>query len=479
MVFSRRNFTKVSLAGTTAFLAERAWAIDLAKGRVVYPWRATTAIVRQGDEFEIWFDAVEGQKIESIELKSSFLSVSVKYKEGIGEWVYDEISKNTFNTKIKVSVPKSTAADRYALHIKTSAGEVVSGGAVKVIHEFQNEYYVLQFSDVHRWQGNYDGMHLLSKVSEILKISNIIDPEIVFETGDNMYNVVNHPEREHSYYHGVHEKGILGMNDATAATFIVAGNHDSPNNAFSKDKNVQETAQFFNRFYGLGEYHFTYGNGRYCVFNDSWGVDAVDVDGQARRASQWLDKVGRGNFVMGAAHIRGGEFERFDRIAKVDAGICGHNHHLAPENPHPVNNTSKLFVANSVREPAHFEFNLFRVNNQTGEYVPVSGKTGRCRVLRESSRENIAEPKQWKPNLELVFEAPNDGTVKSNVATIFNHYDFPILGAKVRFVMPKGRKYNVFEGEVEQSFEGDRFHVVDVKLDIPEDGICSVGIEPS
>ncbi|VGO12821.1 hypothetical protein PDESU_01375 [Pontiella desulfatans] len=478
MKITRRNFSIVTVAGWAGtFLPARALELELSRGRIIAPWRATTAIVKQGKSFEVWFDAVNGQSVESIELRSDFLSLPVKHRTTQGKWVYDEISGNTYNTQIDVQVPENVPADRYALHIKTSVGEVVSGGAVKVIREFRNEYYVLQFSDVHRWQGGYDGKHIMRKVSEILKISNIIDPEIVFETGDNMYNVIKHPEREHAYYYGFPLDGILGMNHAAGATFLVPGNHDSPSNSFTKDKNVLETARFYNRYYGLGTYNFAYGNGRYCVFNNAWGVDAVDVDGQSKRAFQWLEKAGPGNFVLGAAHIRGGEFERFDRITHVDVGICGHNHHLAPENPHPVNGTSKLFVANSVREPEHFEFNLFRVNNQTGECFPVSGNNGRCNVLQVSSREIIADSNQWKSNLELVYEAKNDGKAESNVATILNHYAFPITDAKVRFVMPKGRKYNVFGGKVEQAFDGHDYHIVDVKLDVPEDSIKTVAIE--
>ncbi len=478
MNIARRRTLKAGLAGSFLWLlpGRSAGKQGARPSGIIYPWRATTAIVTAGGSFEVWFDAGPEQKVESVELRGSYHSVAVEMSIQRGEWVYDKLSVNSFNTRIAVTVPKDAPADRYALVLKTSTGDDVSTGAVKVVREFRDHYYILQFSDAHRWQGGHDGMLTMRKVSEILKIANIIDPEIIFETGDNMYNVVNHPEREQSYYHGFPEQGILGLHDVSAATFISPGNHDSPNNSFTRDKDVRETARFFNRYYGLGVHNFTYGNGRFCMFNDAWGVDAVDVDGQGRTAAAWLDRVGRGNFVLGAAHIMGGAFGRFDRMAPVDMALVGHNHHLAPDNPHPVNDRKLLYVANAVRE--HFEFNLFRVNNATGECVPVSGQQARCQVIQGKSKELLADPGKWIPNLRLDFAKHNDGSVRSNTATIINRYDFPIHDAKIRFVMPKGNTYAVSKGTVGQAFDGDSVHVVDVRVPVEADASAVVEIRP-
>ena len=277
-----------------------------------------------------------------------------------GSWVYDKLSGNTYNTLIKVTVPADTPADRYSLLLHTTSGDELSTGAVKVIKAYRDQYYVLQFSDVHRWQGGYDGMHTMRKVSEILKIANIIDPEIIIETGDNMYNVRNHPERETSYFHGFPASGILGMHDTPAATFMAAGNHDSPNNNYKKDESISETADFYNTYYGLHIYNFTYGNGRFCIFNNGWGTQAADTPGQAKSADEWLERVGRGNFVLGAAHIMDGEYLPFYRVLKVDLGIAGHNHYLARENPRSLEGEPVLYLADSVRDKGNFEFNLFQ-----------------------------------------------------------------------------------------------------------------------
>ena len=230
-------------------------------GKIVRPWRATSAIVLSGESFDVWFDADSGQTVNSVVLQGPYNSVSCSKSVSAGNWEYDKLSHNTYDTKITVTVPVDAPADRYELILNTSTGQENSTGAVKVIRGYKDSYYIMHMSDAHRAQGGYDETHTLRKVSEIVKIANIIDPEMLFETGDNQYNIRNHPEREVSYYHGLPAEGILGMHDAFAATFMCAGNHCSPNNDYTKDVNVAETADFFNKYYGLHIYNFIYGNG--------------------------------------------------------------------------------------------------------------------------------------------------------------------------------------------------------------------------
>jgi len=448
-------------------------------GKIVYPWRATTAIVKAGEPFEVWFDADENQKVESVELVGPYSKVQARMDPVKGNWVYDNLSSNTYDTLISVMVPAGTPADRYTLLLHTTSGDEKSSGAVKVIKAFRDQYYVMQWSDAHRWQGGHDGMHTMRKISEMLKIANIMDPEIIIETGDNMYNVRNHPEREASYFHGFPEQGILGMHDTPAATFMVAGNHDSPNNSYTKDAGVAETARFYNTFYGLNVYNFSYGNGRFCIFNDAWGMDAVKVPSQGAAAVAWLDTVGRGNFVLSAAHIKDELFKPFDDAVDADLGLVGHNHHIAHENPRMINGKPMLFIAGSIRDKANFEFNLFRVDNLTGAYEPVGGTDGRCQVILNQDAAIIADSNRWIPNLERSFEKENDGSSVVNAVVITNRYSFPIVGAKVRFVMPKGRTYAVSQGVVEQAFDGDSVRVVDVRVFISANSTIAIKIAPS
>ena len=77
--------------------------------KIVYPWNATTAIVKVGESFTIWFDADSKEKIKSIILKGSYNSVSIgSIKTKKGSWIYDEASGATYTRKISVIIPEGT-----------------------------------------------------------------------------------------------------------------------------------------------------------------------------------------------------------------------------------------------------------------------------------------------------------------------------------------------------------------------------------
>ncbi len=445
-------------------------------GQIVYPWRATTAIVKAGESFEVWFNADAGQTVSSIILRGPYSTLTPEMAPPVtGRWVYDESSGNTFNTRIRVTVPAHSFADRYDLILKTSSGDEISTGAAKVVRHYKGGYYIMHISDVHRWQGGHDGVLLLRKVSAILDIANIIGPELLFETGDNMYNVVNHPERESSYFHGLPAEGIKGMHDTSAATFMVAGNHDTPSNNSAQDKDLAATARFYNRYYGLHAYHFRYGNGRFMVLNDAWV--GFDNSSQSAAAASWLASVGRGNFRVVAAHIKDARLDKIREATDPDLILAGHTHHSANGNPHPSPGRARQYIASAVREPQYFEFNLFRVDGETGNFEAVGGPSARVPVIENPTRESIANPASWVPMLQLSFARENQGGSSSNTATLTNKYDFPLTGARVRFVMKKG-SYAVTAGLIEQTLENDSVSVLDVSVDLPPRSTTTVSIGP-
>ena len=46
-------------------------------GKIIYPWNATTAIVKAGEDFEIWFDADDDQTVTSVVLRGPYNTVSI------------------------------------------------------------------------------------------------------------------------------------------------------------------------------------------------------------------------------------------------------------------------------------------------------------------------------------------------------------------------------------------------------------------
>ncbi len=437
-------------------------------GKIIYPWRATTAIVKSGESFEVWFDAGAGQSVSSAILQEPLHNVSVSIAIKTGRWEYDAASDNTYNTKITLEVPRSAPAGRYDVVLVTSSGRIVSPAAVKVIKEYKTSYYILHFSDVHAFQHGYETT--LSRLSTIVDIANIINPELVFNTGDNLYRPTE--DRMNQLFAGNAKLGTKGLNSLNAATFTVAGNHDIdfdhvPNRGF-----YQEKADWWNKWWGLQAYSFSYGGGRFMVINNGW--EGFDPAQQIAAAGSWLQASSVGNFRLGAAHIRNHEMAAFDRVANLDLVLVGHNHHIADQNPSLLTNKPIQYIANSVRD--HMEFNLFRVDGKTGTYTPVSGPT--AQVVYVENPEDANSAASYRPKLTLSFSHANDGSFATNEATIVNKFGFPIEGAKVRFVMPLGSLYSVSQGQVEQSFNGTSVQVVDVLVKLESNSTNIVIISP-
>ncbi len=425
-------------------------------GKIIYPWRATTAIVKAGESFEVWFNADAAQTVNSVILKGLYNTVSTTKSIEKGSWVYDVTSQNIYNTRIKVTVPATTPADRYDIVLNTSAGRDTSLAAVKVIKEYKSNYYILHFSDVHAFQ--HGSETVLQRLSTIIDIANIINPELVYNTGDNLYRPTE--DKMNQLFSGNKQLGLKGLNNLNAATFTVAGNHDYDFDKLEGKGFYKEKSNWWNNWWGLQAYNFKYGKGRYMVINDAW--DGFNPVQQITDASLWLQKMGNGNLRVCAAHIKNQELTAFDSIVNLNFVMIGHNHNIANQNPAPLNNKPIQYIVNSVRD--HMEFNLYRVDAKTGSYAPVGSSTAQVVYVENPTEKDSTD--LYKPKLTLTYSNVNDGTSATNRTTIINKFDFPIEGAKVRFVLPLGKKYFISKGSIEQSFDGDKFHIVDVNIDL-------------
>jgi hypothetical protein len=467
---------------------------------IVRPWRSTTAIVKAGESFEVWFNADNGQTVNSVQLVGPYNKVDCTNSITTGNWEYDPLSGNRYNTEILVTVPLIAPADRYDLVLHTTDGTITSYGGVKVVNEFKAAYYIMHISDGHIYQNGYDPITLLARKTAMIDIANIMDCQIIIETGDNMYNVRNHPEREEIYFLGNEALGIKGMANATAATFLVPGDHDAHTANDWPQATVEVNSDFFNDYWGMQSSNFKYGNGRFMMLNNAWKVSetsAGDHKYQVDEAIAWLSGDGSGgNFFLSAGHCYNKMHEFIDEVQQLDLVLAGDKHHIRTDNPYSFDDGSPAiaYIAGAIRD--HFEFNLFRVNNETGTYLPVPGTNAVAEVLHSGSQDEIAT---WITNLSIEFENDNNGLFYENTATIDNKFNFPILDARVRFVMPGGFEYRVTNAEITQQFDGDEYRIIDVSLDVaanatsmihigdadlcPDDplktepGLCGCGIE--
>lgn len=447
-------------------------------GKIVYPWRSTTAIVKAGETFEIWFSADAGQTVTAVELQSQYLKVTPSITNTVNEtWVYDQWSENTCNTKLTVSVPVGTPADRYNLVLKTSTGNEISLAAVKVIKEYKSSFYVFHISDAHRWQSPYDTNKILKMVAATIDVANIINPEIVFETGDNHYPNTNNPastaQRTTDYYNGFTSgtEFVKGLNQFTAPVFSIPGNHDTPRKNYALEPDMKTPSVYYNEFYGLQAHNFSYGNARFIGLNNAWFSDesngVPNFQHQTDEAKVWLDKAGKGTFRMGYCHVMTPTPLKafYDPLFKAGAPLnlilAGHCHWAG--NTHSIKDYPNVKITHTgypLRElHRKAAFNLYRIDLTTNKYMAIGDSIGAHEALA------IADDYS-SVRLKLSYSKANDGTNVENTATIVNKLNFEIKDARVRFVVPKASAYYVRNATIEQQFEGTDFHVIDAVYDL-------------
>lgn len=456
-----KKIVSISIFLITSLLSSNSWCQN-----IVYPWRAAPAIVKTGESFEIWFNAANAQTVISVVLQGPYNTVSTSNTIEKGSWIYDSSSLNKYNTKITVKVPKKTPADRYDIILNTSAGQVTSLAGAKVIKEYKDNYYILHFSDIHAFQNGYPTT--LDRLSTLVDVANIINPEMAFNTGDDLYRP--NEDKMNELFSGNSNKETKGLNKLNAATFTVVGNHDTDFDNVPEEGFYPEKSKWWNKWWGLQAYNFKYGEARFLVINDGWvGFDPTK---QIEEAATWLKTAGNGNFKLGAAHIKDSELLDLDKKVNLNLVLVGHNHHIANQNPRLFNNKTIQYIVNSMRD--NMEFNLYKVNAKTGNFTTVSGPTGR--VVYVENPIDQKSPALYKPNLVLNYSTTNDGTVKKNTATLTNKFNFLIENARVRFVMPLGSKYNITKGTVEQTFDGNSVHIVDVNINLEPNSTTAIEI---
>lgn len=459
-----------------------------------------------GSTFEIWYDADSGQTVNSIDLKSDHKTITgLSFTTDTGNWEYDMHSGNGYDRRYTVTVPANTPEDRYQLILNTNNGIETSDGAVKVIQEFRDEYYIVGTGCAHRYQ-NYDAdrdgdsddddkVLILRKMSEILKVCNILDVQLFFEAGDNIYspggkgayyNPSRYPgrpnlSRHHEYFQGIEELDIIGVHKTSAATFMTAGNHEAPDNTANGEP-AAELAQYFNDEWGMYYHNTVYGNARYLNINNGWGGGQYDPSGQTRKLRDELDAgPGRGNFVVGILHKKEGSSEGPNNQIPFDLSLVAHNHTAANSNPYSIGGGPAIqYVADSNKDSTRFELNLFRINNANGTYTTPSGSNSRMQIIEGTvSSKMDDDPATWVRKLELNYTNNNNGSASSNTGSIINRHNFALEDAKIRFVMAGGATYSVTGSGavIKQQFTADNGDiVVDVAVDVPANTTVNVDI---
>lgn len=469
-------------------------------GNIIYPWRATSAIVKAGDGFCIWYNNVTNAMIDSVRLLGPFHNVALDIDSiSVARFEFDSYTLASVNNRIWVHVPRSAPAELYDLAIHGGIETDVSYSSVQVLAQYNPSHCFIHISDLHvsrQWQGSAENGYAkeLELLDSFIKVANIIAPDFIIITGDNihhytrldadstgwggrkLYDAEQRPLVEEKYaalFSGA--KGFSGLHDLQAPLFIATGNHDFYG-VPSQDHLAQ--ALQWNALCGLRVYGFSFAGTRVIVADDFLGDPEIDIPDknpmsglQGKKLAAFLAEEGPGRLRIMAQHRPDRIDTAFINRNRINILLNGHRHEPFQEY---VGATPTLSIRpgtvckSGTRADWKKELGLFRIFYIQDSVFTVTPPLRFCQDPTVPYRE-------LRPNLTATLREPNDGSVKNNKATLCNRLPVALPRCHIRFIMKKG-KYVVTGGTVEKVIQTDRLTLVDVRTPVPSGETKTIAI---
>jgi predicted MPP superfamily phosphohydrolase len=469
---------------------------------IIFPWRSTSVFVPSGQSFHILYNNINSLTIDSVILSGQFnrIALSIDSVE-TGRFVYDHYTGLSVNNRIWVNVPGLTPVELYDLFIHTGGEIHSSPGSVKVLDGFNSSHTLIHITDLHlsrQWVGTPEEGYAkeLELFSGFVKVANIINPDFILITGDNImeytmfdadstgwggtviYDPEKRPLTEEKYknlFYGAEDfSGVYGLD---APAFLIPGNHDF--HGIPADEHHMKAEQW-NRHMGKRFHGFTFAGTRVILADDSLGdrfgeiPKSAPMSGlQGRVHEEFLKKNGAGKVRILAQHTHNNIDTGFLDRNNINILLNGHNHspHQGLVGTTPTLNIRPGVVCrsgeiNNWEERLGF-FRIIYIDGDKYDYTPP------LRFCEDPTVHHSA----LKLNLTLDFKEPNDGTSRSNIAVIKNNFPADMPGCKIRFIMKKGA-FEVLGGTIIQIFHTDNFSILDVLADVRSNEQAEVEILP-
>lgn len=434
-------------------------------GRVIYPGRSASKVVKAGGVFTIGYAGAADERIHSVTLVGPYNRVTATIGGSTaGNFVYDAQSKASYTHDISVTVPAGTPIELYDVVINSSTGVWTSRKCLKVVNEFKSRYTIVHITDTHiGWGKTWDGdaAREMRYFDQVLKATEIIAPEYMVFTGDNIHNGTPQPLdlKWRNFYEGA--TGVRGVQGIGVPAIVSSGNHDF----FSGEANAVAE---WNQHCGLRSFGFSYGNTRIAVFDDYLArFSSATPDFPAQQAAQlttFLQKEGRGSFRMAIQHSIGNVYQPFFDAQAIQYGLFGHNH---------ANSSRRLGAATGLVTASASHYASVGIGNVGWFRVLVLNDSG----VQANNAVQFGNPNALSADLQLAFANPNTGRARENAATLTNDMGIGFESCRIRFVMAKG-SYQVDAGQVEQVIDNDTVSVYDVRIRAAANSRATVRIAP-
>ncbi len=471
-------------------------------GNIVYPWRATTAIVKNETHFNILFQNTKSLPIDSVCIVSRFYSEKLKIDAvETGRFEYDHYTNRTVNNRLSVSISVRAPEELYDLYVHCGGEVHRSPKSVKVVKDFNRSHSFIHISDLHmtrQWEGLPEDGYAkeLELFDRFIEVANIISPDFILITGDNImeytmfganesgwggervYDADKRPLLEEKYknlFWGSHGfSGIYGLN---APTFLIPGNHDF--HGMPIDAYLEKCHQW-NDMMGKRLHGFLFAGTRIILADDSLGDPEHEIPGsaplsglQGKVHEAFLQENGPGSLRILAQHKHSPIDTAFLNRNRINILVNGHNHSPNSEiiGTTPTHHSRPGVVCRS-GEIKTWEknlgfFRIFYIDDDSFHY------TEPLRFCENpiSAYEDIIL------NLTVDFEKPDDGSQVQNTILIRNAFPVNLENCKVRAVMKIGT-YRVTGGVIDQTIDAGEFSVLDILFDVSSGEEKRITISP-
>jgi hypothetical protein len=464
--------------------------INTFAGKIIYPWRAASAIIKSGESFEILYESEKALSIDSAVLVGPYNRLLLHIESSLsGHSEYDHYTKASVNQKILVIVPATAPEELYDLLVYSGGKESKSPKSVKVVKEFNTSHIFIHITDLHmtrQWVGTPENGYAkeLELFDGFVKVANIIASDFILITGDNIHEYTmfdadetgwggnrvfdadKRPFVEEKYgnlFYGAH--GFSGLYGLNVPRFMIPGNHDFY--GIPIEDHLAKSLQW-NDYLGKRVHGFSYAGTRVILADDCLGdptdeiPESAPMSGmQGRVHERFLKENGAGSLRILAQHRHNVIDTLFLNKHKFNILLNGHNHSPFSEliGSTPTLNIRPGVVCRS-GEINNWEKNLgfFRIFFVDGDKFDHTPPLRFC-------KNPTSHYKELDLNLTLDFKNPNDGRSIGNEAVISNSFPVDLPRCKVRFVMKKGN-YKVTGGSIHQIISTHDLSVVDVYTDV-------------